>query len=56
MNRLQAVYPAGAIFCIILAFILATVWNGQWTTFQKMTYAADILLAVYCVVKTRRNM
>lgn len=56
MNKFDGVYPAGALLCIFLAVIQTLVRNGnEWTSFNRVTLLATVVLAVFFVMKSKKS-
>lgn len=56
MNKFDGVYPAGALLCIILAVVQTLVRNGnEWTSFNRVTLLATVVLAVFFVMKSKKT-
>ena len=55
MNKFDGVYPAGALLCIILAVVQTLVRNGnEWTSFNRVTLLATVVLAIFFVMKSKK--
>ena len=56
MKRNKWIYPLCAIVCIIAAVTMSLVWNGNDMTMgRKLLFFADVVLAVFFVIKDRRE-
>lgn len=56
MKKSDAIYPAGALICIILAVAQTLVRNGnEWTSFNRVTLLATVVLAIFLVMKSKKR-
>ena len=56
MMKVDAIYPAGAKICILLAIVQTMVRNGnEWTSFNRIALLATVMLTVFFLMKSKKT-